>query len=314
MFNLGKSKMLVRTVLNLAVLTLLFLSTSITGCKSDPPPSVEKLLRVVEKNPTQNILQVINARYEHKSKSGALQTVDFIGAVHLGEETYFEQLNEVFRGYDVVLFELVGDPARVKEMKDSARPSLLGKVQRKLGDTLGLSFQLDKVDYTAKNFVHADMTPEQLADAMDARGESALQMLVKIIRLSFDPELQKELKATGYSSKEIEGINPLMVLMRGPTEKERAALKRFMAFGLMSSDKVLKALEGAAGGVLIADRNKVAVERVKEQLEKGTTKIAVYYGVGHLPDMNDRFNKELGLKLTSVWWSDAWNLPNDNLR
>jgi hypothetical protein len=312
MNDLGRMRVLfLKVVLNITFLPLLFVSAFLVGCKSDPPPTVEKLLRVQEKDPKQNILQVVNARYESKSKSDNVQTVDFIGAVHLGEEDYFEKLNETFKGYDVVLYELIADPKRVQEMKESARPSLLGKVQRKLGDTLGLSFQLDKVDYTPKNFVHADMTPDQLADAMEARGESPLQMLVKIIRLSFDPELQKELKKTGYSSKEIEGINPFLVLMRGPTEKERAALKRFMAFGLISSDKVLKALEGAGGGVLIADRNKVAVQKVKEQLEKGIPKIAVYYGVGHLPDMNDRFNKELGLKLSSVWWSDAWLLPTN---
>lgn len=312
MYSFTKTRALLSAALKCTAFTFLFLTSLVTGCKSDPPPpTLEKLLRVEEKNPTENILQVVNARYEYKKKGGNKQTVDFIGAVHLGEEDYFEKLNETFKGYDVVLFELVGDPDRIKELKESAKPSLLGKVQRKLGDTLGLSFQLDKIDYTAKNFVHADMTPEQLADAMDARGESALQMLVKIIRLSFDPELQKELKASGYSSKEIEGINPFMILMRGPTEKERGALKRFMAYGLMSSDKVLKALEGAAGGVLIADRNKVAVEGVKTQLEKGTSKIAVYYGVGHLPDMNERFQKELGLTLTSVWWSDAWVLQKN---
>ena len=34
---------------------------------------------------------------------------------------------------------------------------------------LGLSFQLDEIDYTRPNLVHADMTPDEFAQSMRDR-------------------------------------------------------------------------------------------------------------------------------------------------
>ena len=295
-------------------LLLLVVSNATTGCKdSEPvtPPSVEQVVRVHRDTSGADNLEVLSARYAVGPVAGDKtpeRYVDFIGAVHLGEPEYFASLNKKFEEYDVVLFELVGDPTRLAELKVARRPSLLGSVQHKFGDLLGLSFQLDEIDYTKQNFTHADMTPEQMSDAMDARGESAFTMILKVLKLSFDPELQKEIKKTGYKSKVLDQMSPLSLLLRGPTSEERAELKRYMAHSLVSSDKVLKALEGVAGGVLISDRNAVAVVKVKEQLDRGVKKIAVYYGVGHLPDMNIRFKENLQLQLASVWWTSAWKL------
>jgi hypothetical protein len=72
-------------------------------------------------------------------------------------------------------------------------------------------------------------------------------------------------------------------------------------------DELLKAIEGETGSVLIADRNKVVVDVLKSEIAKGRKKIAVYYGVGHLPDMHKRFSKEIGLKLQSIDWMAAWD-------
>lgn len=288
---------------------LLFL----VACK-DPEPSapltIDRVVRVQKDATDSENLEVLSARYvvQGSQTKNPDRYVDFIGAVHLGETEYFTELNNLFTQYDVVLFELVGDPTKLAHIKVARKPSLLGSVQQKFADLLGLSFQLDEIDYTQPNFKHADMTPEQLSDAMDARGESAFTMILKVLKLSFDPELQKELQRTGYTSKVLDQMSPLSLLLRGPTDEERAELKRYMAHSLVSSDKVLSALEGVAGGVLIADRNAVAVEKVKEQLDAGVKKIAVYYGVGHLPDMDKRFREGVGVRLASTWWTPAWRL------
>src|SRR3954454_22896760 len=36
-------------------------------------------------------------------------SVDLIGAVHVGEKSYYDQLNKAFEKYDALLFELVAD-------------------------------------------------------------------------------------------------------------------------------------------------------------------------------------------------------------
>ena len=46
---------------------------------------------------------------------------------------------------------------------------------------LSLSYQLEEVDYTKRNFVHADMSPDEFAKVMVERDESWLQMMMKMM-------------------------------------------------------------------------------------------------------------------------------------
>ena len=48
-------------------------------------------------------------------------------------------------------------------------------------DALNLTFQLDEVDYQAKNFVHADMTPEEFAADMERRKDGFLAMFARVL-------------------------------------------------------------------------------------------------------------------------------------
>jgi hypothetical protein len=98
---------------------------------------------------------------------------------------------------------------------------------------LGLQFQLEGINYAAANFLHANMSPEQLFQAMRDRGDTPIGFLWKLIKLSFDPKLRQTLDSTGIDPGLIENMNPLMVLLRGPTEAERSKLKLFMAHGLL---------------------------------------------------------------------------------
>jgi len=103
------------------------------------------------------ILQMKNA------KTGA--QVDLIGAVHIGDKAYYEELNKIFKDYDRVLYEMLKpkklDPAKPRDPK--RKQSGISRLQNFMGEKLDLEFQLDIVDYSAKNFVHADMTPRQFA-------------------------------------------------------------------------------------------------------------------------------------------------------
>ncbi len=127
-------------------------------------------------------------------------TVDLIGAIHLGEPEYYKQLNELFKTYDVLLFEAVmpeeavrrdlrpggGDGSRRRGLNDEqqwteAKVGLaaISVLQLGMKDALGMEFQLTGVDYTAENFVHADMTAEEFEASMASRGESFSGMFLK---------------------------------------------------------------------------------------------------------------------------------------
>ena len=98
--------------------------------------------------------------YAPADKSRKYPTVDLVAAFHIGEKKYYEELNKAFEKYDVVLYELVAPlGTRVPKGGAGKSESTLSKIQKFLKNTLELEFQLDQIDYTKSNFVHADMSP-----------------------------------------------------------------------------------------------------------------------------------------------------------
>lgn len=94
------------------------------------------------------------ATYRKPGEVGGVE-VALIGAVHIGEPAYYRKLNELFKNFDALLYELVADPgAGVPDPKERGI-SPISTIQVGMKDSLQLTFQLDEVDYDAKNFVHA---------------------------------------------------------------------------------------------------------------------------------------------------------------
>ncbi len=94
--------------------------------------------------------------------------VDLVGAVHIGEQAYYEKLNKRFEGYDAVLYEMVA-PEGTRIPKGAKPTGVLSSLQNGMKDLLGLEHQLQFIDYTKKNMVHADMSPDDFAKSMENR-------------------------------------------------------------------------------------------------------------------------------------------------
>ena len=118
-------------------------------------------------------LQTAVVQFAPDDDSGV--TVDLVGAVHVGDKPYYEALNKRFEKYDVVLYELVApEGTRVpKGAKPGGHP--VAMLQNGMKDMLDLEHQLEHVDYTKKNMVHADMSPDDFSKSMNDRGESFLR-------------------------------------------------------------------------------------------------------------------------------------------
>ena len=108
-------------------------------------------------------------------------TVDLVGTVHVGEKDYYEALNKLFEKYDVVLYELVAPEGTKipKGAKTGGHP--VAMLQNGLKGMLELEHQLEHVDYTKKNMVHADMSPDDFSKSMADRGESFFTMMVRMM-------------------------------------------------------------------------------------------------------------------------------------
>lgn len=160
---------------------------------------------------------------------------------------------------------------------------------------LELEYQLEKIDYQKSHLVHADMTPEQFSQSMKDRNESFLQMFFRMMGQSLAQQ-------GGGQVSDVELLAALFA-------KDRAhQLKRVVAAQFENMGGMMLALDGPEGSTLITERNKVAFGVLRKQVDAGRKKIAVFYGAGHLPDMEKRLVSDFGLKEQSVTWIEAWNL------
>jgi hypothetical protein len=65
---------------------------------------------------------------------------------------------------------------------------------------------------------------------------------------------------------------------------------------------------GEQGSAIISERNKKALAVLKKQLAGGKTNIGVFYGAGHLNDMDKRLRADFDFKPVSITWLNAWDL------
>ena len=230
-------------------------------------------------------------------------TVDLVSVVHIGEAAYYRKLNKLFADYDVVLYELVAPQGTVipKGGRNSDNP--LSLLQKAATLILALDLQTEHVDYTRKNFVHADLSPQEMAEAIRKRGDSgltiALSVLADLLRQQNLAELQKK------DGKEADEPD-LLALFTDPTGP--AKFKRLLAQHLAAMDKPDAALGRTLSTILVDDRNQAAMKVLHKQIEGGKKKIAIFYGAAHMPDFEKRLRAELDLAPAGTQWVQAWDL------
>lgn len=225
-------------------------------------------------------------------------TVDLIGAVHVGDRAYYADLNERFTGYDALLFEMVvPDEKPARDDKDGGAGGLgvISLLQNGMKEMLGLTYQLDEIDYGAPNFVHADLSARGLRDSMEAREESLYVYFWRVVYASFDEYARDPL-----------GTRDLQIMAALLTSGRDERLKVVIAEELLTSMESGDIFAGADGSAIIAARNEHAIGVLRQQIDAGTRRIGIFYGVAHLPDFDERLREELGLVRTRTEWVDAW--------
>lgn len=280
-------------------------------------------------------------RYKEDATGGWLQsaittyrnaqgvTVTLIGAIHIADSEYYEQLNEIFKKHDAVLYEMVGGPIQKRnataspqkqkendrkdqpstdphkseetvtqaEIDAAQRLAWLSPFHTTLKNTLNLESQLEGIDYYAPNFVHADMTHTQFAAKQREKNESFLTLWLKSI------QIQMENPQMGQSQPGL--LKILEILTRNDSATE---LKRIFARTFDSVDSLIADMESGDGTVILSERNKVALEILQKQIQLGKKTPAIFYGAAHLPDMEKRLF-DMGFQKIDTQWLNAWSLP-----
>jgi hypothetical protein len=260
-------------------------------------------LRVDAKHQAQE-LETATVRLARPGKDGA--TVDLVGVVHVGDRGYYEKLNEQLKQYDVVLYELVAEPGtRIPKGGRREVDNPLAFVQQALKLILDLELQTEQIDYTQKHFLHADLSPQQMAEAIRERGDTGLTLFLNIAAdVIRQQNLQERKRGKEPAADEAE-FDPLGLLL----DPEGAVkLKRLMAEQMEALLSPEGGLGPTLGRILIADRNKAALKVLQKQLAKGKKKIAIFYGAAHMPDFEKRLGDEFGFKRQREEWLTAWDL------
>lgn len=244
-------------------------------------------------------MQVAIVRYKGSAR-GRPVMVDLVGAVHVGDASYYAQLNKRFAGYDALLYELVAPEGTVIRPEDAEKGrSVVGSLQNGMSSMLELEHQLAKIDYSRPNFIHADMSPDEFFKSMENRGEGLLQMYFRMLGQGI--AVQSKQAADGKSMD--------LDLLRAMFAPDRARrLKIVFAEQMTNMESLLGGMGGEAGSTIITERNKAALAVLKSQLEAGKSRLGIFYGAGHLPDMDKRLRAEFALLPEEITWLNAWDL------
>jgi hypothetical protein len=235
-------------------------------------------------------------RYTKKMPDGTELIVDLVGVVHIGEKDYYSAFNEQFKNYDALLYELVApEGTKVDARNEGGGVNPVAALQKGMMAGLDLQFQLEHINYNASNFVHADMTPEEFGQSMTENNESVAKMFFRMMGTS---------AAMSGSSGEAEMLRALM----SSGDERTYRLRRSAASQLIKMDVGMVAFEGDNGSTIITHRNGKAFKVLQAQIDAGKRKLGVFYGAGHLPDMERRLIEEFGMTAGEPQWQVAWKL------
>jgi hypothetical protein len=266
-----------------------------------PPTSVEKA-------PAGDFI-----RYQEGEGKAYLQTavkrylspegvrVDLIGVVHIADAAYYQDINERLTKYDSVLYELVGDPEALKNPAAAKAANPLRGIQKMAGNLLKLSFQLDQIDYSKPNFIHADLSAEEFSKLQDEKGENLMSLLSRAMKMEKEGGL-------GIDEKELDlDLPQLLGLLSGSGSDN---LKILMAKVFDKAEAMVEQFEGKdseKGTVILTERNKKVMAKLEETMKGGKKSLAIFYGAGHLPGLETML-LEQKFKADSEAWLNAWTM------
>jgi hypothetical protein len=276
-------------------------------------------------------------------------TVDLLSMLHVGDQKYYQSINEYLHDYDVVLFELITSRKNVQNV--AHRKRLITEVYSPktdiLATQLALESQLSQLDFQKNRWYVADLEAEQVALLEQNRlsqttkrywisllaGRSfsmqlfsrfcfPLWMLRLLSWLSPCPELSCLLLDWACMSPSAGGLSPLLLPIADNLLRGRKVNGRRLIFAQLLQSGLPD--DGAWGGQARSDtdirvlaRNaeccKVLESFINEFKAVGQglkLRVAVLYGAYHIADLRNRITAQLGLQENITEDNFvAWSVP-----
>jgi hypothetical protein len=185
-----------------------------------------------------------------------------------------------------------GDDIRQEGKSASKKGKKDPGLQSKLADALGLTFQLDAMDSSKSNWRSSDMSMDQLQARFAAAGADGEQLLKMLDGSSLMGQLASFVLGFVKSSPQLAAtVKMMMVDMLGSADA--------MAAGPAELQKMM--------AVILIDRNDVVLKDLRGVIDTESRKdVAIFYGAGHLPDMEAKLRKDFGYVAASGADGETW--------
>lgn len=260
-------------------------------------------MRLQKPTETREILQTKARKYTPKSGSGP--TIWLVGVAHVGRADYYQSLQKLLDAQTLVLYEGVSrkgvDPAAAQKLT-KADPKLSSTYQI-LSDSLGLQFQLNAINYDHSSFRNSDLTWEELS-AIEASHPG--------------PKGAAGLSAIGSTLDANSTQGKAIANMMGAMKDDPSSLEAFriMMVEMLSMPNATDlALSPALGDLLIKTRNAKVLGDIKTELAKksASESIAVFFGAGHMLDMEQHLVTNYGYAPHEEQWFNALEGDSKNV-
>jgi hypothetical protein len=228
------------------------------------------------------------------------QKVDLIGAVHIADDGYYQQLNERFRNYDAVLFELVGDPRALTQARVQPGGSGISAIQQSVATYLHLTFQLGAIDYSPANMIHADASMAEFTRMQKERGENMMTLFIRAMNAQMGGGMNQA------AVRELDTFGLIRILM---SPDSAAEFKKALAKVFDQMEAMTASMEGKDGSAVLSGRNALASGKIREVLANRKQRhIAVFYGGAHMPGIEATLVNEMKAKVSGDEWLAAWTM------
>jgi hypothetical protein len=282
----------------LAAALLPWLAVSCAMRPVEPPPAVKlprvvasdgrhrDYVRSVQTGPDRFVLQTGSRLFR---KPGG-PDIDLVGAVHVASADYYAALQRRLDRADRVLFEGV---TRTRDEVFTGSKGGKGAYHR-IASSLGLVMQADGIDYSRANFRRCDLSLEEMLAILDAEiqaggaeGREAERAKAEFASLG---------KALGGRSLLTNSVIGLVGI--SPPLRERV---RMMLVGVAQQEG--DHLSPRLDRLINEDRNRHVLAEIPRQ--RGLRRVAVFYGAGHLGDI-ERGLRSMGYRPGGATeWAEA---------
>lgn len=225
--------------------------------------------------------------------------VTLAAVVHIGDSGYYDKLQKLFESYDAVLYEMIRDQDVTPSAEiDTDHP--ISQLQMGMKTMLDLEFQLERIDYGRTNFVHADLDPESFANLQAERGETLFGVL---LRAALEEQSRQ-------NENPEQALNPFELLFALGSNDRSHQLKFLLGQQMGNVEAMLGSVDKSAdgkGSAILSGRNEHVMKVLNGQIMEAKKKLVIFYGAGHMPDLEKRLLSE-DFKMVTEHWNVAWDI------